>query len=47
MNNHDDTSWLTLAFFFLTLAFGILYFIERADNAYLEERYHKCSGKYY
>lgn len=47
MNRTEEYSWLTIAACLLALAFGILFFIEKADNNYLEQRYHQCSGKYY
>jgi hypothetical protein len=43
----DQVSWLTLAYLFLSIVLGTLYFIERADNYDLQQRYHQCSGRYY
>lgn len=43
----DSVSWLTLAYLFLSIVLGTLYFIEKADNHDLEQRYHQCSGRYY
>ena len=43
----DQVSWLTLAYLFLSIVLGTLYFIEKADNSYLEQRYYQCSGRYY
>lgn len=43
----ESVSWLTIVWLLLAIAFGTLYFIEKADNHYLEQRYHQCSGKYY
>lgn len=47
MNHPNEATWLTIAWFILGMVFGTLYFIEKADNSYLEERYHQCSGRYY
>lgn len=43
----EEFSWLTLVWFMFAMIFGTLYFVEKADNSYLEQRYHQCSGKYY
>ncbi len=43
----DQVSWLTLAYLFLSIVLGTLYFIERADNYDLQQRYYQCSGRYY
>lgn len=43
----EECSWLTITWLLLAVAFGTLYFIAEADNHYLEQRYHQCSGKYY
>ncbi len=43
----DQVSWLTLAYLFLSIVLGTLYFIEKTDNSDLEQRYYQCSGKYY
>ena len=43
----EQVSWLTLAYLFLSIVLGTLYFIERADNYDLQQRYHQCSGRYY
>lgn len=47
MKLNDSVSWLTLAYLFLSIVLGTLYFIEKADNSELEQRYYQCSGKYY
>lgn len=43
----EECSWLTLVWFFLAIMLGTLYFTAQADNSYLEQRYHQCSGRYY
>ncbi len=43
----EEFSWLTLVWFMLAMIFGTLYFVEKADNHDLEQRYYHCSGKYY
>ena len=43
----DSVSWPTLAYLFLSIVLGTLYFIEKADNHDLEQRYYQCSGRYY
>lgn len=43
----EEFSWLTLGWFMLAMTFGTLYFVEKADNQGLEQRYYQCSGKYY
>lgn len=43
----ESVNWLTLAYLFLSIVLGTLYFIEKTDNSDLEQRYYQCSGKYY
>ena len=43
----EEVSWFTLAYLFLSIALGTLYFVEKADNHDLEQRYYQCSDKYY
>lgn len=50
MSNHNpnnpDIGFLTLFFFLATLALTVMYMVAEADNQYLEQRYHQCSGQY-
>lgn len=43
----DECSWLTFTWFMFAIIFGTLYFVEKADNHDLEQRYYQCSDKYY
>ncbi|VXB85782.1 hypothetical protein ENHYD8BJ_90319 [Enhydrobacter sp. 8BJ] len=43
----QQISGFTLLYLFASIVLGTLYFIEKADNSYLEQRYYQCSGKYY
>lgn len=47
MKLNEECSWLTVVWFIFAIMLGTLYFVEKADNHDLEQRYHQCSGKYY